>query len=109
MRGVASLRSDGAPRSQRGSDCAGLVTFHPLSERLTRLELQLDVVPSRLTEAAALALHLADHRAETELRIFKARLETISPDEYEDELGEEPEPDEGDQEPERDEGDQEEE
>src|SRR5581483_2028522 len=32
-------------RSTRGSDVAGLITFHRLSERLTRLELQLDVVP----------------------------------------------------------------
>jgi len=58
------------------------VTFHVLGERLTRLELQLDVVPSRLGEAAALAVHLADRRAHTDLRLFKARLETINPDDY---------------------------
>jgi uncharacterized membrane protein len=69
-------------RSTRGSDVAGLVTFHRLSERLTRLELQLDVVPTGVGEAASLALHLADRRAETELRKFKSRLETISPDAY---------------------------
>jgi uncharacterized membrane protein len=69
-------------RSTRGSDCVGLVTFHMLGERLTRLELQLDVVPSRLGEAAALAVHLADRRAHTDLRLFKARLETINPDDY---------------------------
>jgi uncharacterized membrane protein len=68
--------------STRGSDVAGLITFHRLGDRLTRLEMQLDVVPTGVGEAAALALHLADRRAETELRRFKARLETISPDAY---------------------------
>jgi uncharacterized membrane protein len=72
-------------RSDYGSDCAGLVTFHRISDRLTRLELQLDVVPSRLTEATSLFLHRADHRAEADLRRFKARLETINPTEYEGE------------------------
>lgn len=69
-------------RSVAGSDCAGLVTFHSLADRLTRVELQLDVVPSRMGEAAALALHLADRRVQHDLRAFKARLETISPDDY---------------------------
>lgn len=74
-------------RSTRGSDVAGLVTFHRLSERLTRIELQLDVVPTGVGEAASLALHLADRRAETELRKFKSRLETISPDAYPPSVG----------------------
>jgi len=69
-------------RSVKGSDCAGLVTFHDLGERLTRLELQLDIVPVRPLEAAQFALRLADARARNELRRFKARLETISPDAY---------------------------
>ena len=69
-------------RSTSGSDCAGLITFHALSERLTRLELQLDVVPTGAEEAAELLLHVADRRAEADLRRFKARLETISPDDY---------------------------
>jgi uncharacterized membrane protein len=69
-------------RSSEGSDCAGLITFHRLSERLTRVELELDVIPSRMGEAAGLALHVADHRAERELRAFKARVEQISPDDY---------------------------
>jgi uncharacterized membrane protein len=75
-------RESFAWRSVRGSDCAGLVTFHRLAERLTRLELQLDVAPVRIEEAIELMLHLADHRAEAELRRFKARLETINPDDY---------------------------
>lgn len=71
-------------QSREGSDCAGLVTFHQLSERLTRLELNLDVVPTSVAEAALLATRIADRRAEAELRRLKARLELISPDQYED-------------------------
>ncbi|MDQ6817892.1 MAG: hypothetical protein M3018_10895 [Actinomycetota bacterium] len=70
-------------RSVKGSDCAGLVTFHRLSDRLTRIELDLDVLPTNPAEAFALALHVAHHRAETELRRFKARVEFINPDVYE--------------------------
>jgi uncharacterized membrane protein len=69
-------------RSNGASDCAGLVTFHALADRLTRVEIELDVIPSRMTEAAGLALHLADRRAQRELRAFKARVEMISPDDY---------------------------
>lgn len=73
-------------RSQTGSDVAGLVTFHELSERLTRIELDLDVLPTRPGETVALSLHLAHRRAETELRRFKARLEFTNPDVYEADL-----------------------
>jgi uncharacterized membrane protein len=76
-------RQSFAWRSYEGGDCAGLVTFHRLSKRLTRLELSLDVVPTNVAEAVTLTTHVADHRAETYLRRFKARLEQISPDEYE--------------------------
>jgi uncharacterized membrane protein len=69
-------------RSYEGADVAGLVTFHALADRLTRLELELDVVPSRFSETAGLALHLADRRAQRDLRAFKARVEMISPDDY---------------------------
>jgi uncharacterized membrane protein len=72
-------------QSHEGSDCAGLVTFHDLSKRLTRIELNLDVVPTSLAETFQLTLHLADRRAEAELRRFKARLELINPDLYEEE------------------------
>ena len=68
--------------SEGASDCTGLVTFHELAERLTRIELELDVVPTGLGEAAALALRLADRRAEADLRRFKARVEAIDPDDY---------------------------
>lgn len=70
-------------RSVAGSDVAGLATFHQISERLTRIELDLDVMPTNPTEALTLALHLAHRRAEADLRRFKAHVEFISPDVYE--------------------------
>jgi uncharacterized membrane protein len=70
-------------RSLEGSDCAGLVTFHRLSDRLTRVELGIDVLPAGPADTLALSLHLAHHRARVELRRFKARVEFIDPDEYE--------------------------
>jgi uncharacterized membrane protein len=70
-------------RSVEGSDCAGLATFHRLSDRLTRIELDLDVLPTTPLETLALSLRLADRRAEAELRRFKARVEFINPDVYE--------------------------
>ncbi len=69
-------------RSTAGSDCLGLVTFHRLAERLTRLEVELDVIPQRPAETFELLTHIADRRAETDLRRFKAELERISPDDY---------------------------
>ncbi|MDX6658417.1 MAG: hypothetical protein QOH62_3210 [Solirubrobacteraceae bacterium] len=70
-------------RSLDGSDCAGLVTFHRLSDRLTRMELDLDVIPVRVPEAVSLGLRLADRRAEADVRRFKARVEFLDPDAYE--------------------------
>jgi uncharacterized membrane protein len=69
-------------RSVAGSDVAGLATFHQISERLTRIELDLDVLPTNPAEAVALGLHLAHRRAEADLRRFKAHVEFISPDAY---------------------------
>jgi hypothetical protein len=66
-----------------GSDCAGLATFHRLSDRLTRIELDLDVLPTTPLDTLALSLRLANRRAEAELRRFKARVEFINPDAYE--------------------------
>jgi uncharacterized membrane protein len=67
-----------------GSDTSGLVTFHRLSERLTRIELQLDIVPEGMGEALSLVLRRADRRADTVLRSFKAQVEALDPDEYPD-------------------------
>lgn len=71
-------------RSVEGSDCAGLVTFHELAERLTRVEVDLDVLPTGPWQALAFGSHFAHRRAEAELRRFKARLEFINPDVYMD-------------------------
>ncbi len=69
-------------RSVSGSDCLGLVTFHQLADRLTRLEVELDVIAERPAEAFELLTHIADRRAEADLRRFKSELERISPDDY---------------------------
>src|SRR3954452_12622418 len=68
--------------SMGSSDTSGLVTFHELGERLTRIELHLDVIPGGVADAVALVLRVADRRAEAELRRFKAEVEAIDPDEY---------------------------
>jgi uncharacterized membrane protein len=70
--------------SVEGTDVAGLATFHQLSDRLTRIELDLDVVPTNPSEAMTLALHVAHRRAEADLRRFKAHVEFISPDAYQE-------------------------
>jgi uncharacterized membrane protein len=69
-------------RSTQGSDCAGLVTFHRLSDRLTRIELTLDVVPGDPGQTALLLTHLAHRRVLRRMRRFKAELELVSPDVY---------------------------
>jgi uncharacterized membrane protein len=78
-------------RSVEGTDCAGLITFHQLSERLTRIELDLDVLPTNPAEGASMALGIGRRRAEAELRRFKAHVEFINPDVYESDEDEEPE------------------
>ena len=67
-----------------GSDTSGLVTFHRLSDRLTRIECQLDIVPEGMGEALSLILRRADRRADHVLRSFKAQVEALDPDEYPD-------------------------
>jgi uncharacterized membrane protein len=71
-------------QSRRGADCAGLITFHVLGRRLTRLELTLDVVPLDAGQALSLATRAADRRAHRDLRRFKTRVEVINPDLYDD-------------------------
>lgn len=74
-------------RSVEGTDCAGLATFHQIGERLTRIELDLDVLPTNPTQALTFALHLAYHHAEADLRRFKAHVEFINPDVYDSKNG----------------------
>jgi uncharacterized membrane protein len=79
-----------------GSDTSGLVTFHRLSDRLTRIELQLDVVPEGVGQTLSLVTRRADRRAETVMRSFKAQVEALDPDEYPPLAETEEEPDEDD-------------
>jgi uncharacterized membrane protein len=67
-----------------GSDTSGLVTFHSLADRLTRIELQLDIVPVGPGDALALLLRRSDRHAQNVLRNFKAQVEALDPDEYPD-------------------------
>lgn|GEM_PF-3000043 len=69
-------------RSLGASDCLGLVTFHRLAERLTRLEVELDVIPQGVAQAFELLTRIADRRAASDMRRLKAELERISPDDY---------------------------
>jgi uncharacterized membrane protein len=82
-------------RSVEGTDCAGLVTFHQLSDRLTRIEVDLDVLPTGPVEMLALPLRIAERRVEAEMRRFKARVEFINPDVYERDEDQEPDEDQG--------------
>ncbi len=69
--------------SHEGSDCAGVITFHALARRLTRIELDLDVQPTSIGQGVTFNTRLADRRAQADLRRFKARLEFLNPDIYE--------------------------
>jgi uncharacterized membrane protein len=71
-------------QTTQGSDTSGLVTFHSLADRLTRIELQLDIVPDGPGGALALLLRRSDRRAQNVLRNFKAQVEALDPDEYPD-------------------------
>ncbi|MBV9941187.1 MAG: hypothetical protein JO262_03570 [Solirubrobacterales bacterium] len=79
--------------SVAGTDVAGLATFHRLSDRLTRIELDLDVVPTKPSQALTMALHLAHRHADADLRRFKAHVEFISPDDYEEQSDQNPKSD----------------
>jgi uncharacterized membrane protein len=83
-------------RSDEGTDCAGLVTFHQLSDRLTRVEADLDVLPTNPSETLLLSLPIPARRAERVLQLFKAHVEFINPDTYEEEGSDESDSDEPD-------------
>lgn len=80
-------------RSVEGTDCAGLITFHRLSDRLTRVDADLDVMPTNPVEVVLLSLRIPNRRAQRELQRFKARVDFINPDVYEDEDSGQSEPD----------------
>ena len=62
-------------RSTSGPRNLGVVTFHPLAERLTRLQVDLDVQPVGLIGRTGVAWRTATRGLETDLRRFRAYLE----------------------------------
>jgi uncharacterized membrane protein len=58
-----------------GMTHTGVVTFHPLGERLTRVQVTLDVEPSGLIEKAARGMRHVKRAVRADLARFKAHLE----------------------------------
>lgn len=62
-------------RVTNGITHTGVVTFHPLGERLTRVQVTLDVEPGSLLEKAARGMRFVKRAVRADLARFKARLE----------------------------------
>ena len=58
-----------------GSPHGGVVTFHRLDERTTRVNLQMEYEPETLTEKAGSALGVVEHRIKGDLQRFKEFIE----------------------------------
>ena len=58
-----------------GEGNAGVVTFHPLSDRETRVTVQLDWQPQGVTENLGVAMGLDDHQVKKDLERFKDMIE----------------------------------
>jgi uncharacterized membrane protein len=61
-------------------DHAGVLTFHPLAPRLTRLELTIERRPEGVSERLARQVHLPERAIEAELHRFKAHAELLDED-----------------------------
>jgi uncharacterized membrane protein len=61
--------------STSGTDHAGVVTFHRLSDTQTRVTVQIDWSPEGMLEKAGEALNLDERRVEGDLERFKAFIE----------------------------------
>ncbi|MEU4804750.1 SRPBCC family protein [Actinosynnema sp. NPDC023587] len=59
-----------------GPSQAGVVTFHRLDDRTTRVHLQMEFDPSTLTEKAGAALGVVDHRISGDMKRFKEFIES---------------------------------
>ncbi len=59
---------------------AGVLTFHPLAPRLTRLELTIERRPEGVSERLARQIHLPERAIEAELHRFKAHAELLDED-----------------------------
>jgi hypothetical protein len=64
----------------------GLVTFHPLAPRLTRLEMTIERRPEGMPERLARQIHLPSRVIQAELHRFKAHAELLDED-FEDYVG----------------------
>jgi uncharacterized membrane protein len=63
-------------KSENGTHQAGVVTFHRLDDRHTRVTLQLDHEPEGIVEKAGDALGIVGHRAKGDLENFKKFIES---------------------------------
>jgi uncharacterized membrane protein len=63
-------------RSVLGVAHAGVVTFHPLSDRQTRIMLQMEYEPDGMVEDAVDALGIVTRRIEKDLERFKEFIES---------------------------------
>jgi uncharacterized membrane protein len=86
---------------------AGVLTFHPLAPRLTRLELTIERQPEGFSERLARQIHLPGRAIEAELHRFKAHAELLDED-FEDYVPDDLVEDEVDEEPDEEEPDEEE-
>jgi ribosome-associated toxin RatA of RatAB toxin-antitoxin module len=62
-------------RSVDGPQHAGVVTFHRLDDKTTRIHLQMEYEPGTLTEKAGAALGVVGHRVQGDLERFKEFIE----------------------------------
>lgn len=64
-------------RSENGAQNAGVVTFHRLTDERTRVMLQLEYMPERLSHKIGGALGLLTHQVESDLKRFKMFVEQL--------------------------------
>ncbi len=62
-------------RAVDGQHHAGVVTFHRIDDRTTRVHLQMEYEPESLTEKAGTALGVVGHRIQGDLNRFKEFIE----------------------------------
>ncbi|GAA3022440.1 SRPBCC family protein [Actinokineospora globicatena] len=62
-------------KSTDGPEHAGVITFHRLNDRETRVTAQMDIDPEGFVENVADKLGVIDHRVKADMRRFKAFIE----------------------------------
>ena len=73
----------------KGLEHSGVISFHPLAPRLTRLELTIEFDPRGLVERVTRRVHLTDRAVREELHRFKAYAELWEEPDEGDELDDE--------------------